>query len=368
MIIATGGPGMVKASYSAGKPALGVGAGNSPAYIERTANVQQAVTNIMASKTFDYGTICASEQSIICEECNKDAVIAELKRQGGYFMTPEETDKVCKLLFKNGHAMNAKFVGRSPFRIATAAGITIPENTKVLIGPQGGVGEGYPLSYEKLTSVLAFYVVKDWHEACELSIELLQNGIGHTMSLHTEDRNVVLEFTRKPASRILVNTGSSMGGTGASTGLLPSFTLGCGTWGGSSVSENVSPLHLINIKKVAYGIKNCATLAADDPTFNHPELAGSGSAAPCMTTTSCGTPVPVPPTAPAAPTSAPNCGSTAGYLSPAEYQNGNSGISYGTGCGSCSSNAQEPVASDQPIDTAQLTDMINALVKAMKGE
>lgn len=367
MIIATGGPGMVKAAYSAGKPALGVGAGNSPAYIERTANVQQAVTNIIASKTFDYGTICASEQSIVCEECNKDAVIAELKRQGGYFMTPEETDKVCKLLFKNGHAMNAKFVGRSPFRIATAAGITIPENTKVLIGPQGGVGEGYPLSYEKLTSVLAFYVVKDWHEACDLSIQLLQNGIGHTMSLHTEDRNVVMEFTRKPASRILVNTGSSMGGTGASTGLLPSFTLGCGTWGGSSVSENVSPLHLINIKKVAYGIKNCSTLAADDPTFNHPELASAG-AAPCMTAASCGTPVPTPPAAPAAPTSAPNCGSTARYLSPAEYQNNNSGISYGTGCGCGSSNAQAPAASDQPIDAAQLTDMINALVKAMKGE
>lgn len=385
MIIATGGPGMVKASYSAGKPALGVGAGNSPAYIERTANVQQAVTNIIASKTFDYGTICASEQSIICEECNKDAVIAELKRQGGYFMTPEETDKVCKLLFKNGHAMNAKFVGRSPFRIATAAGITIPEDTKVLIGPQGGVGDGYPLSYEKLTSVLAFYVVRDWHEACELSIELLQNGIGHTMSLHTEDRNVVLEFTRKPASRILVNTGSSMGGTGASTGLLPSFTLGCGTWGGSSVSENVSPLHLINIKKVAYGTKPCATLAADDPTFNHPELTGSAPAAcaaptPCMTATSCGTPVPVPPMPapaapipPAAPAAAPaacspNCGSTSGYLSPAEYQNSNSGISYSVGCNSCGTGAAAPAASDQPIDTAQLTDMINALVNAMKGE
>lgn len=389
MIIATGGPGMVKAAYSAGKPALGVGAGNSPAYIERTANVQQAITNIMASKTFDYGTICASEQSIICEECNKDAVIAELKRQGGYFMTPEETDKVCKLLFKNGHAMNAKFVGRSPFRIATAAGITIPENTKVLIGPQGGVGEGYPLSYEKLTSVLAFYVVKDWHEACELSIDLLQNGIGHTMSLHTEDRNVVLEFTRKPASRILVNTGSSMGGTGASTGLLPSFTLGCGTWGGSSVSENVSPLHLVNIKKVAYGTKNCATLAADDPTFHHPEFASADSAS-CMAVPSCGTPVspapaaapccgtpvsPAPAAAPCcgtpvspAPAVAPSCGSTAGYLSPAEYQNNNSGISYSTGCNSCTDNSQAPVASDQPINTAQLTDMINTLVKAMRGE
>lgn len=364
MIIATGGPGMVKASYSAGKPALGVGAGNSPAYIERTANVQQAVTNILASKTFDYGTICASEQSIICEECNKEAVIAELKKQGAYFMTDEETEKVCKLLFKNGHAMNAKFVGRSPLRIASAAGINVPENTTVLIGPQGGVGDAYPLSYEKLTSVLAFYVVNDWHEACELSIELLQNGIGHTMSLHTENKNIVLEFTKKPASRILVNTGSSMGGTGGSTGLIPSFTLGCGTWGGSSVSENVSPMHLINIKKVAYGTKNCATLAADDPTFNHPELESiaaksSTAAAPAPIVTPAGA-------GSVQQSSAANCGSTSGYLSPAQYQN-NSGISYSVGCGSCSESAA-PAASDQPIDTAQLNDMINALVKAMKGE
>jgi acetaldehyde dehydrogenase (acetylating) len=257
VIIATGGPGMVKAAYSAGKPALGVGAGNSPAYIERTANVQKAVTNIITSKSFDYGTICASEQSVVCEECNKDAVIAEFKRQGGYFMSEEETDKVCKLLFKNGgHAMNAKFVGRSPQVIANAAGISIPEGTKVLLGPQGGVGDGYPLSYEKLTSVLAFYVVKDWREACDLSKDLLQNGIGHTMSIHTEDRNMVLEFSAKPASRIVVNTGGTMGGVGASTGLAPSFTLGCGTWGGSSVSENVTPMHLVNIKRVAYGIKD----------------------------------------------------------------------------------------------------------------
>lgn len=272
LIIATGGPGMVKASYSAGKPALGVGAGNSPAYIERTANIEKAVRNIMASKTFDNGTICASEQSIIVEECNRNAVIAEFKKQGGYFMTSEETSKVCKLLFKDGHTMNAKCVGRSADVIAKAAEISIPEGTRVLIGEQCGVGPDYPLSYEKLTTVLGFYTVKDWHEACELSIELLQNGIGHTMSLHTEDRDIVLKFTQKPAARILVNTGSAQGGTGASTSLMPSFTLGCGTWGGSSTSENVTPLHLINIKRVAYGIKDCDTLASSDITFDYPEL------------------------------------------------------------------------------------------------
>lgn len=346
MIIATGGPGMVKAAYSAGKPALGVGAGNSPAYIERTANIKQAVTNIIASKTFDYGTICASEQSIICEECNKDAVIAELKNQGAYFMSTEETDKVCKLLFKNGHAMNAKFVGRSPQVIASAAGISIPANTTVLIGAQGGVGEGYPLSYEKLTTVLAFYVVKDWHEACDLSIELLQNGIGHTMSLHTEDRNIILEFTRKPASRILVNTGGSMGGTGGSTGLFPSFTLGCGTWGGSSTSENVSPMNLINIKKVAFGQKACATMAADDPTFNHPELAQltGANGSNCQAPSTC------------ARTS--TVGAGAQYLTPEQYQNGGAS----TGC------CNGAKVSDQPIDADQLNDIINMLAKALRGE
>ncbi|NFG23642.1 acetaldehyde dehydrogenase (acetylating) [Clostridium botulinum] len=325
IIIATGGPGMVKAAYSSGKPALGVGAGNSPAYIERSANVEKAIRNIIASKTFDNGTICASEQSIICEECNHDEVVAELKKQGGYFMTAEETDKVCKLLFKNGHSMNAKFVGRSPQVIASSAGIFIPQDTKVLIGEQKGVGEGYPLSFEKLTTVLAFYTVKDWHEACELSIELLQNGIGHTMSIHTEDRDIVMKFARKPASRILVNTGGSQGGTGASTGLIPSFTLGCGTWGGSSVSENVTPMHLINIKRVAYGLKDCATLASNDPTFNHIKTENN-----CHHTQN-------------------QCGS----LSPDQY-----------------AAASKCINTDdiKNANNEELLDMINKLVKVMKGE
>ena len=389
MIIATGGPGMVKAAYSAGKPALGVGAGNSPAYIERTANVQKAVENIMASKTFDNGTICASEQSVVCEECNKDAVIAEFKAQGGYFMTPEETDRVCKLLFKPGTtSMSAKFVGRSAKVIADAAGLSVPEGTKVLLGPQGGVGKDYPLSFEKLTSVLAFYVVNNWEEACELSISLLQNGIGHTMSLHTEDRNMVLKFSEKPASRILVNTGGSMGGTGASTGLAPSFTLGCGTWGGSSVSENVTPLHLINIKRVAYGIKDCKGMADNDPTFNHAaELAAigeGGGAAPAQTVvTPVITPTPVTP-APAAP--APTPINQSGF------------ISYSPSCGGCgtpfdvnsivnapspqslqnngqtmpamdNTPAVAPAVDDGPgIDTQQLNAMIESMTKALKGE
>jgi acetaldehyde dehydrogenase (acetylating) len=266
MIIATGGNAMVKAAYSVGKPALGVGAGNVPAFIEKTANIKKAVKNIIASQSFDNGTICASEQSIIVEECIKDEVIAELKGQGAYFMNGQELDVVCKALFKNGFAMNAQFVGRSPKQIAEKTGIRIPEGTTVLIGEQKGVGKEYPLSYEKLTTVLAFYTVKDWEEACELSIKLLNNGgIGHSMSIHTEDHDMVMKFAAKPVFRILVNTPSALGGVGAVTGLAPSFTLGCGTWGGSSTSDNVTPMHLINIKRVAYAIKEVEDIVEKEP-------------------------------------------------------------------------------------------------------
>ncbi|AWX95456.1 TPA: acetaldehyde dehydrogenase (acetylating) [Streptococcus suis] len=272
LIIATGGPGMVKAAYSSGKPAIGVGAGNSPAYIEKTADVKKAISNIVASKTFDNGTICASEQAIICEEANKDQVLQELKAQGCYLMTKEETDKVCQILFRgNSHgcnpAMNPKFVGQSAIKIAEAAGISVPSDTKILVGPQVGVGQGNPLSFEKLTTVLGFYVVKDWEEACALSIKLLQNGIGHTMSLHTGDPDMIFRFSSKPASRILINTGGSQGGTGISTGLPIAFTLGCGTDGGSSVSDNLTPEHLINIKTVAYGVRDVTQIVTNDHRF-----------------------------------------------------------------------------------------------------
>ncbi len=257
LIIATGGSAMVKSSYSSGKPALGVGPGNVPAYIERTADIEKAVRNIIASKTFDNGTICASEQSVIAEACNKDKIIAEFKKQGAYFMSPEETAIVAKALFTSSLAMNAQLMGRSPQEIARKTGITIPEGTTVLIGEQKGVGKEYPLSYEKLTTVLAFYAVNDWKEACDLCIKLLNNGgIGHSISIHTEDREMVLKFATKPVFRILVNSPSSQGGVGASTALAPSFTLGSGTWGGSSTSDNVTPMHLINIKRIAYGIKD----------------------------------------------------------------------------------------------------------------
>ena len=361
LIIATGGPGMVKAAYSAGKPAIGVGAGNSPSYIERTADVKKAVSNIIASKTFDNGTICASEQSIIVEECNHDAVVAELKAQGAYFLNQDELQKVCSLLFRNGHTMNAKYVGRSAKVIADGAGIHVPDHTTVLIGLQSGVGEDNPLSYEKLTCVLGFYVVRDWHEACELSMKLLQNGIGHTMNLHTQDEKIVREFAVKPASRILVNTGGSMGGTGLSTGLAPAFTLGCGTMGGSSVSENVTPLHLINKKTVCYGIKEATTLLCDDPTFH-----ANGAA--CMASQPCPS-VPVPPISYSA--GCQSCGCD--VQSPASFANNPAAAAHaasvaGTQIAAENIDSRNIASSEEGINLEQLKDMINGLVNAMKGE
>ncbi len=257
VIVATGGSGMVKAAYSAGKPALGVGPGNVPAFIERTADVKQAVKDIITSKTFDNGMICASEQAIIVDEPIKDEVVRELTQQGCYFLNKEEIDKVGRAIMTPKGGMNPAFVGKTPQYIANKLGISIPEGTKLLIAPLEGYGPEYPLSYEKLTTVLGFYTVKDWHEGCLLSIELLKlGGIGHSFSIHSRDEQVIREFIQKPVFRILVNTPSALGGIGYSTGLSPSLTLGCGTWGGSSLSENLTPMHLINVKKLSYGIKN----------------------------------------------------------------------------------------------------------------
>ncbi|WP_086347654.1 acetaldehyde dehydrogenase (acetylating) [Candidatus Enterococcus clewellii] len=276
LIIATGGAAMVKAAYSVGKPALGVGPGNVPSYIEKTADVKKAVADIIASKTFDNGTICASEQTVIVEEAMESQIISEFQRQGGYFMTEEETAKVAQKLFVKGHAMNARLVGRSPQVIAEAAGISIPDGTKVLLGRQTGVGEGYPLSYEKLTTVLGFYTVKNWEEACEISIALLNNGgVGHSFAIHTQDKELLMKFAEKPVFRILVNTGSTQGGVGASTAIAPAFTLGCGTWGGSATSDNVTPEHLINIKRIACGIKETENPYATSSCSTNQKTAGN---------------------------------------------------------------------------------------------
>ncbi|RYD03726.1 hypothetical protein N752_18430 [Desulforamulus aquiferis] len=279
VIVATGGSAMVKAAYSAGKPAFGVGPGNVPAFIERSANIKQAVQDIIASKTFDNGMICASEQAILADEPVKDEIIQELKKQGAHFLNKEEVDKVGKVLMTPKGGLNPALVGKSPRFIADKAGIAIPEGARILIAPLDGYGVDHPLAHEKLSPVLGFYTVKDWLEACYLSINLLKlGGIGHTFSIHSQNDEIIREFVHKPVFRIVVNTPSALGGIGYTTGLTPSMTLGCGTWGGSSISENLGPQHLINVKRLAYGIKAYEAKASEPKTpacnFSSDEIAG----------------------------------------------------------------------------------------------
>ncbi len=256
LILATGGPGMVKAAYSSGTPALGVGAGNVPAYIERSADIEDAVSKIMSSKTFDNGTICASEQSIVTESCIAQKVKATLAAQGGYFLHDEELEKVKRVMERGNGSMNPAIVGRDACYIAKLAGISVPAGTRLLISDEKGVGPKYPFSKEKLTALLGFYVVEDWKEACELCHALLENGgVGHSLAIHSRNEEVIREFgLKKPVSRMLVNTPSTQGAVGISTSLFPSFTLGCGAVGGSATSDNVTPLNLMNVRRIAYDL------------------------------------------------------------------------------------------------------------------
>lgn len=279
IILATGGEAMVRSAYSSGNPALGVGPGNGPSYIEKSADIPAAVRRIFDSKTFDNGTICASEQSIITEACIKDQVVAELKRQGGYFLTPDESDRVGRFIMRANGTMNPKIVGRTAQAIADMAGVPIPDGTRVLISPQTTVGKGNPYSREKLCPILAFYVEDSWESACKRSIEILNNeGAGHTMTIHSQDMSVIREFAlKKPVSRLLVNTPGALGGVGASTGLQPALTLGCGAVGGSATSDNVGPMNLLNIRRVAFGLKELSELRAGAPA---PECKAQVSPAP----------------------------------------------------------------------------------------
>lgn len=267
IILATGGEAMVRAAYSSGNPALGVGPGNGPAYIEKTADIKAAVRRIIDSKTFDNGTICASEQSIVTEYCIEDKVIEELKAQGGYFLTDAESDQLAGFILRANGTMNPKIVGKSAAKIAAMAGISIPDGTKVLISRQTAVGRNIPYSREKLCPILAFYVEDNWESACRRCIEILNNeGAGHTMTIHSEDEQVIREFAlQKPVSRLLVNTPGALGGVGATTNLAPALTLGCGAVGGSATSDNVGPLNLMNIRRVAYGVKELADLKKQFP-------------------------------------------------------------------------------------------------------
>lgn len=257
LIIATGGPGMVKAAYSSGTPALGVGAGNVPVFIERTADIDVAVDMILLSKLFDNGTVCASEQAIVVEKISSQKVRQSLHARGGYFLQGEELERVKAVMERPNGAMNPEIVGQTAQTIAKFAGITIPASVRLLISDEPGIGPNFPFSKEKLTALIGYYEVEDWHEACELCFQLLANGgIGHSLVVHSKNEEIIREFAlKKPVSRLLVNTPSTHGAVGLTTNLAPALTLGCGAVGGSSISDNVDASHLINVRKVAYGLE-----------------------------------------------------------------------------------------------------------------
>jgi acetaldehyde dehydrogenase (acetylating) len=270
VILATGGTGLVRTAYSSGKPAYGVGPGNVPAFMERTADVRKAVADIIAGKTFDYGTICSSEQAIVAEEPVRELALEECRRQGAYFLSPEEMEKVGRLLILPGtHTPNTKIVGRPATMIAEMAGIKVPPATRVLIArlePQQ-VGREFPLSAEKLSPILAFYAAPNLAAGIALCRRLLEfGGLGHTCSIHSQNRAAIIEFgSAMPAFRVVVNSASVHGSIGYSTNLFPAMTLGCGAPGGNITSDNIGPQHLTNIKRIAWesrGIEH-RTIPAD---------------------------------------------------------------------------------------------------------
>ena len=274
MILATGGEAMVRAAYSSGNPAIGVGPGNGPAFIEKSADIPQAVRRIIQSKTFDNGTICASEQSVVVENCIANQAENEFKRQGGYFLSSEESERLGKLLLRPNGTMNPRIVGKPAIEIARMAGVPVPVETKVLISRQSETSHLNPYAHEKLCPVLAWYAEPDWEAACARCIALLHvEGVGHTMAIHSNNEAVIREFAlKKPVSRLLVNTPAALGGVGATTSLAPALTLGCGSIGGSSTSDNVGPLHLINIRRVAFGNKEAEIRGQESGDANGSDL------------------------------------------------------------------------------------------------
>src|SRR5438067_9020505 len=261
VILATGGIGLVRAAYSSGKPAFGVGPGNVPVFVERTADVPLAVQNILTGKCFDNGTICASEQAIVADAPVAKQVRDEFAAQGAYFVSASDADKLGKIVATPQRTLNPQIVGKSVEVIAQMAGISVPPGTRCLLAEVGGVGRDYPLSMEKLSPILAFYVEDGVERGAARCFEILSyGGMGHTAGIHTRSREAAVRYGGEmPASRITVNTPTTHGAIGFSTALPPSMTLGCGSWGGNVTSDNVSPLHLMDIKRLAFETRPVAS-------------------------------------------------------------------------------------------------------------
>jgi len=257
VILATGGMGLVRAAYSAGKPAYGVGPGNAPCYVESSADVAKAARDIVDGKSFDNGVLCSSPNSVVVDRAIDQELRQALAACGGHFLSAAEGDALAKLLVTPQRLPDPVLVGKPATLIAQKLGVTVPTGTLALLVELSGVGRDYPLSIEKLCPVLSYYVVSDWREGCERCKQILRyGGMGHTMSIHSRNDAVILEFgLHKPAYRIVVNTPTTHGSIGLTTGLDPAMTLGCGGFGGNITSDNISPRHLLNIKRLAYGIR-----------------------------------------------------------------------------------------------------------------
>ena len=283
VILATGGMGLVRAAYSAGKPAYGVGPGNAPCYIESSADLRKAADDILTGKSFDNGVLCSSPNSVVVDQAVEAETRRQFVEQGGYFLSPAEADALAKQLVTPQRLPNPAFVGKPASFIAQKLGITVPPNTRALVAELKGVGRDFPLSIEKLCPVLSYYVVKDWRDGCERCKEILRyGGMGHTMSIHSQNDAVILEFgLHKPAYRICVNTPTTHGSIGLTTGLDPAMTLGCGGFGGNITSDNISPKHLLNIKRVAYELRPAISnrkesgTALQTPTFGTTGTSGT---------------------------------------------------------------------------------------------
>jgi acetaldehyde dehydrogenase (acetylating) len=255
VVMATGGPAMVKAAYSSGKPTLAVGAGNVPCYVHKSKadDIAEVAEMIVTSKSFDYGTACVSEQAVIADPEIARELRAELKMKGAYFCTPAEADRLAKVIFTKKQSMNPERVGQSPQALADAAGFSIPPRTRCLVSDESEVGWHRPLTAEKLNPVLAFFAAKDSDHGIALAHSIAKfEGWGHSSVVHADDPEIIAKYAVVPTGRVLVNTPGILGGMGYSTDLEPSFMLGTGTWSGSITSDNVTALHLINIKRVAY--------------------------------------------------------------------------------------------------------------------
>ncbi len=254
IILATGGTPMVRAAHSTGKPAYGVGPGNVPVYVDRSADLEKAARYIVASKAFDYSTICATEQAVIADLPIADRLAELMRAEGAYFTDPQQTELLRRLVFNPNGSPNTAVVGKSAAFVAAMAGFNIPAGTRILVTPLTKVGREEPLSHEKMTTVLGWYVADGWEQGCERSIAVIQaGGIGHTQIIHANDEKVIMAFgLEKPVFRILVNTMGTLGAIGLTTGVMPSLTLGSGGLGGSITGDNVTAYHLINIKRLAY--------------------------------------------------------------------------------------------------------------------